>query len=59
MDILYLCNKKMCGKRCSYPTCKHTTNEEYALNPKEKRFYYVEMKNNGETYLKEIERILR
>lgn len=56
MDVLYLCNRMMCGEGCSYPICKHTTNEKYALNPIEERFYEVEMKDNGEIYLKEIDR---
>lgn len=29
--ILYLCNRKKC-ENCSYPTCKHTTDIDYAVN---------------------------
>lgn len=32
MDILYLCDRKACGDRCSYPHCKHTMNIEHAVN---------------------------
>lgn len=31
---LYICNRKMCGSKCHYPDCKHTSNPEYALYPK-------------------------
>lgn len=29
---VYLCNQKRCGDRCSYPMCKATTDEEFALD---------------------------
>ena len=29
---IYLCNRKRCGDLCSYPTCKATTDEKYALD---------------------------
>ena len=29
--ILYLCNRKKC-ENCSYPTCKHTTDIDYAVS---------------------------
>lgn len=28
---LYICDRKQCGAKCSYPTCCHTTNPEHAL----------------------------
>jgi len=30
--IFYLCNKKKCGDKCSYPECKYTSDYAYALN---------------------------
>lgn len=29
---VYLCNRKQCGEKCSYPICKATTDEKYALD---------------------------
>lgn len=31
MMVLYECDRKQCGARCSYPTCKHTTKIEHAV----------------------------
>lgn len=30
--IFYLCNRKKCGDKCSYPECRHTADYAYALN---------------------------
>lgn len=30
--VYYLCNRKKCGDKCSYPECKHTSDYAYALN---------------------------
>lgn len=30
--VFYLCNRKKCGDKCSYPECKHTSDYAYALN---------------------------
>lgn len=54
MDILYLCNRKPCEEKCSYPTCKHTLNEEYAANPPEKRVFDLRV-SDGQPYLVESE----
>lgn len=29
---IYLCDRKRCGEKCSYPTCKHTSDTEHAVN---------------------------
>ena len=29
---VYLCNRKRCGSKCTYPVCKATTNEDYAVD---------------------------
>lgn len=43
---VYLCDRKQCGEKCSYPTCKHTFNIEHAVNFERQDFgrnvYYVE-----------------
>lgn len=31
-DRLYLCDRKQCGNRCSYPDCRHTTDISHAIN---------------------------
>ena len=31
-DRLYLCDRKQCGSRCSYPDCRHTTDISHAVN---------------------------
>lgn len=31
MMVMYECDRKQCGTRCSYPTCKHTTKIEHAV----------------------------
>ena len=31
-DRLYLCDRKQCGSRCSYPDCRHTTDISHAIN---------------------------
>lgn len=31
-NVLYLCDRKQCGDKCSYPMCKYTTNIEHAVN---------------------------
>ena len=56
MEALYFCNRTRCGDRCSYPVCKHTTDEKYALNPPEKRFFDLRLPPNGRPYILEIER---
>lgn len=42
--IFYLCNRKKCGEKCSYPECKHTSDYAYALNrgitPKVYEYFY-------------------
>lgn len=32
VKFFYLCDRKAC-KRCSYPTCKHTSDVNHAINP--------------------------
>ena len=33
MVVLYECDRKQCGARCHYPTCKHTSKIEHAVRP--------------------------
>lgn len=33
--IAYICDRKQCGIKCSYPECRHTTNIEHSVNYKE------------------------
>ena len=29
----YQCNRRQCGARCSWPTCRHTADRAYAVCP--------------------------
>lgn len=58
--VIYLCDRKECGDRCSYPTCRHTADASHAVNPPEEREfevkrvgdreYYVEVENGSDIY---------
>lgn len=32
IKVLYICNRKACGKKCIYPECMHTTDVRFAEN---------------------------
>lgn len=32
MNVLYLCDRKPCGDKCTYPDCRHTTDISHAVN---------------------------
>lgn len=32
MDVHYICDRKQCGDKCSYPVCKHTSDINHAVN---------------------------
>lgn len=32
MDVNYICDRKACGNKCSYPICKHTSDINHAVN---------------------------
>ena len=38
-ELFYLCNRKRCGDKCSYPECKHTPSIKHAKN--RFRFFYI------------------
>lgn len=57
MNVIYLCDRKECGDRCSYPTCKHTTNVEHAVNferlvhtSKDEKIVFYTEKEEANTY---------
>lgn len=31
-DVLYLCDRRACSDKCSYPVCSHTTDIRHAKN---------------------------
>lgn len=56
---LYLCNQQdpKCSEKCSYPQCKHTSNEEFALNKSRRsRKWIAKTDNDNELILVEKEK---
>ena len=42
--VLYVCNRKRCGDRCSFPQCSHTTEKEFAEPGAPRLFVYSKEK---------------
>lgn len=51
----YLCDRKPCGDRCSYPECRHTLDKNHALNPPNKRKFELIFADDNEQRYFEIE----
>lgn len=53
---LYICNGERCGDKCSYPTCRHTTQLYFAKYKNGPREWLVHIYSDGSKLQVEKER---
>lgn len=47
--VAYLCDRRACGKHCSYPECRHTFDISHAVNFVRFEELYMENEKEGKT----------